>query len=87
MFDHLVFARDVLQPSEAAVLHAAWRRAIATLGISGAVSEQDRQHLAANVIKLARSGYTRTLEGTLDPADLAEAAILRFRSLSEGAKS
>ena len=87
MFDRLIFARDVLQPSEAAVLHAAWRRAIATLGVSGAVSEQDQQHLAANVIKLARSGYTRTLEGTLDPIDLADAAVLRFRSLSEGAKS
>ena len=89
MFQDLIFSSDVLQPTEAALLREATRLAIDLAGTAHGLSEEQRQRLAGDVISIARSGYTRTTDGTLDATSLAEAAVLRFQSFAaaEGSAS
>ena len=72
----------VLQPREAAALQVAVHKAILTLGGAACLGEQGREHLVKAMLWVARSGYARADDDTLDPDMLAEAAVARFRATS-----
>ena len=67
MSDNLIFNHRVLQPSDAEALRAATRLAIILLGPDSVVTGQDRNRVAADIIEIARSGFTRTMNGDFDP--------------------
>ncbi len=79
----LIFDPGVLQPSEAAILHEATLQAIRAIGAEGQADECERRQVAADVIRVARSGYARTVTGGFDIAALAQAAALRFRAFRQ----
>lgn len=66
-----------IQPHDVYVLHEATLKAAVR---SSTLDEADRHGLADAVFEVALSGYARSLDGTLDPDALAEAAVVRFRS-------
>ena len=72
----------VLQPSEAAVLRVASLKAVELAGRTKAISEQDRRQIVDAVLWIARTGYSRDPDGSLDPDLLADAAIARFRAFA-----
>ena len=74
----LIFDPKVFQPSEAAILREATRQAIKAVG---APDEHERQLVASDVMRVARSGYARSASGEFDATALAEAAALRFKAL------
>jgi hypothetical protein len=73
----------VLQPSEAAALQVAVHKAILALGGAACLGEQGREKLVKAMFWVARSGYARADDDTIDPDMLAEAAVARFRATSE----
>ena len=83
MAHDMIFDPQILQPADAATLSEATREAVALISDNGPVSDHARQHVAADVLRIARSGYTRTIDGDLDAKNIAEAAALRFRGFSE----
>ncbi len=80
MSHDLIFDSQVLHPAEAATLRQATERAIETVSLKAPLEAHDRLRVADDVLRVARSGYTRTVAGDLDAGSLAEAAALRFRS-------
>jgi hypothetical protein len=70
----------VLQPKEATALHTASLKAIAALGGREKLGVDGREQLVAAMMWVARSGYARAADDSLDPELLAEAAILRYRA-------
>ena len=80
MSDNLIFNHRVLQPSDAEALRAATRLAIILLGPDSVVTGQDRNRVAADIIEIARSGFTRTMNGDFDPRSVAQAAAVRFKA-------
>ena len=80
MFEDLIFSSNVLQPGEASILHDATQKAIDKASATRELSEEDRQRLAGDVIQVAKSGFSRALDGLLDPDALADAAVARFLS-------
>lgn len=80
MFKDLIFPSNVLQPSEAAVLHDATQKVIATVSAMMELSEEDHRCLAGDVIRIAKSGFSRSLDGLFDLDALADAAVARFLS-------
>ena len=79
----LIFDPKVLQPLEAATLHEATLQAIRAVGTEGTPDEGERRQLAADVIRVARSGYARIATGGFDTTALAQAAALRFKAFRE----
>ena len=82
MLTHYEFPR-VLQPSEAAALHLASIKAVEMLGGGAKLGTVGRETLVKAMMWVARSGYARAADDTLDPAMLAEAAVVRFRAMTE----
>ncbi|MDR3462183.1 MAG: hypothetical protein P4L76_07705 [Beijerinckiaceae bacterium] len=80
MFEDLIFPSNVFQPSEASILHDATRKAIATVGAMMELNEDDRRSLASDVMRIAKSGFSRSLDGLFDMDALADAAVARFLS-------
>jgi hypothetical protein len=84
MFEHLIFSPSVLNPEEASILHEAVHEAISKISAARAMNDEDCKLLAGDIIRIAKSGYTRTPEGKLDPHGLADAAVTRFLSFTAG---
>lgn len=79
---HYEFPR-VLQPSEAAALHQASLKAVQMLGGGAKLGPLGRETLVKAMLWVARTGYARAADDTLDPDMLAEAAVVRFRAMTE----
>ena len=82
MSDDLIFDHMVLQPSEAEELRAATRIAMTILGSDHIVTGPERERLASDVIRVAKSGFTRSATGTFDPRSVAQAAAVRFKAFT-----
>ncbi|WP_158807294.1 hypothetical protein [Beijerinckia sp. L45] len=79
---HYDFPR-VLQPNEAAALRLASLKAVRALGGREQLGEKGREQLVTAMMLVARSGYARAVDGSIDPDMLAEAAVARFRAMTE----
>ncbi len=78
---HYDFPR-VLQPNEAAALRVASLKAVHALGGREQLGETGREQLVKAMMLVARSGYAREADGSIDPDMLAEAAVARFRAMT-----
>lgn len=78
----MIFDPRIFGPEDAAMLIAATHKAVGLISDAGPVPRDACLHLAADVLRVARSGYTRTLDRKLDTTSIAEAAALRFRTFS-----
>jgi hypothetical protein len=79
---HYDFPR-VLQPTEAAALRLASLKAVRALGGSEHLGDKGREQLVKAMLWVARSGYARAPDDTIDADMLAEAAVARFRAMTE----
>lgn len=78
----MIFDPQVFEPEDAATLIEATHQAVSLVSDAGPMPRDACLHVAANVIRIARSGYSRTIDGELDAGAIAEAAALRFRAFS-----
>jgi len=68
-----------LQPEDAESLHAATQRAIKALG-EIACGDRARERVANAVLRVACSGYGKSIRGRIDTDAVAEAAVMRFKN-------
>ena len=80
MLNDLIFPPNVFQPAEASILREATKRAVDHVRAMRELGEKDRQRLAEDVILIARTGFSRTMDGLFDSDALADAAAARFLS-------
>lgn len=80
MLNDLIFSTNVFQPAEASILCEATKRAVDYVRATRELGEKDRQRLAGDVIRIARTGFSRTGNGLFDLDALADAAAARFLS-------
>lgn len=75
----------VLQARDANFLHLASRKAVQTVARTRFIGEIQRRELAGAILWVARSGYARSEDGSLDWEALAEAGVARFQALESWA--
>jgi hypothetical protein len=78
MLNDLIFPPNVFHPAEASILREATQKAV--VRVARELGEEDRQRLAGAVMRVARSGFSRTGDGLFDSDALAGAAAARFLS-------
>ena len=82
MTSGMIFDPQVFEPEDAAALIEATHQAVTMISDAGPVPRDACLLVAADVMRIARSGYTRTIDGDLDAGAIAEAAALRFKTFS-----
>jgi hypothetical protein len=77
-FSSVVDAQDAVTLRVAACI-----KAVLALGGSEKLGATGREQLVTAIVWVARSGYGRADDYTIDPDVLADAAVARFRALAD----